>query len=321
MTATWLAKTIMKQWEVIPVSPDMEIGTSQEIFRHQRFVQATPEERQRIMLESSQKKYDEELGYPWDHYFGMDLSTLLQDKVALDLGCFNGGRGVAWCERYRLARLIGVDVAPTFIEAANQFAVARGARAQFQIAKGERLPLESDSVDAVLSFDVLEHVQDVQQTLKECFRVLRPGGRLFIVFPGYYQPIEHHLAFVTRLPGIQYFFSGATLTRAYFEILQERGENARWYRRSSAVLEPWERGNTINGTTLWAFRKHIASMEWKVLRHSRRPIGSIGRNLSKKPAYRLMAALFWPLTWVPGLQEILLHRITYILEKPVSAGS
>jgi hypothetical protein len=29
-----------------------------------------------------------------------------------------------------------------------------------------------------------------------------------------------------------------------------------------------------------------------------------------------MSALFYPLAWIPGLEEIFLHRISYILQKP-----
>ncbi len=42
-----------------------------------------------------------------------------------------------------------------------------------------RLSFDSESLEAVLSFDVLEHVPDYASAIKESFRVLRPGGRLF----------------------------------------------------------------------------------------------------------------------------------------------
>lgn len=40
-----------------------------------------------------------------------------------------------------------------------------------------------NSLDAVLSFDVLEHVPDYHRAIKEFARVLRPGGRLIATFP------------------------------------------------------------------------------------------------------------------------------------------
>jgi SAM-dependent methyltransferase len=42
------------------------------------------------------------------------------------------------------------------------------------------VPVEDGSFDAVLSTQVLEHVEDPGLYLSECFRVLRPGGRLLL---------------------------------------------------------------------------------------------------------------------------------------------
>ena len=318
MNTVGLAKAIMKLGEVRPASPLKEIGACQEVFRHERFVRAAEADRRAIMLASSQKRYAEEQTYPLDNYFGVDLMPYLTEREVLDLGCFTAGRSVAWCERYRFKRLLGIDVAPEFIEAATQFAQSKRVDARFEVAHGETLPLESESVDAIISFDVFEHVRNLRQTLSECRRVLRPGGRLMVVFPSYYQPVEHHLALATRIPGLQYLFSGATLTRAYYEILRERGSDAQWYWRDAPELEAWEKGNTINGTTYRGFGKLIREGGWKVVMNSRAPIGSIGRNASRKLSYRLMSRLFVPLTALPGLQEVFLHRVTYILEKPAN---
>jgi 2-polyprenyl-3-methyl-5-hydroxy-6-metoxy-1,4-benzoquinol methylase len=315
MMSVQLAKSFMKMWEAVPAPPERAVGELQEVFRHRVFREGTEADRQAIMLESSRSKYRSELAYPWDHYFGTELAPLLADRVALDLGCFTGGRSVAWFERYRLRFIHGIDVEPEYIEAATQFAALQKVSARYHLATGEALPFADGELDAVLSFDVFEHVQDVRQTLQQCHRILKPGGRLFVVFPGYFHPTEHHLSLATRLPGIHYIFSGKTLVRAYHELLQERGEEAGWYRRSSPQLQRWERGNTINGTTLAKFRGFIRAGGWKVLLHSTRPIGSIGRNATKLRAAALLSPAFGLAARLPGLQEIFLHRITYILEK------
>lgn len=46
-----------------------------------------------------------------------------------------------------------------------------------------RLSLADASVDAVLTFDVLEHIPDYRRALAECFRVLAPGGALLLTAP------------------------------------------------------------------------------------------------------------------------------------------
>ena len=52
--------------------------------------------------------------------------------------------------------------------------------ASVEIAPDGTLPLPDASVDAVLSTQVLEHVLDPGVYLDECYRVLRPGGRMLL---------------------------------------------------------------------------------------------------------------------------------------------
>ncbi len=46
-------------------------------------------------------------------------------------------------------------------------------------ARAERLPYEDGRFDAVVMLNVLDHVDDPEQALRETRRVLRPGGTLF----------------------------------------------------------------------------------------------------------------------------------------------
>lgn len=59
-------------------------------------------------------------------------------------------------------------------------------------AAGERLPYADSSFDAVLSNEVIEHVQDDRAALTEIARVLRPGGRLLLFCPNRWYPVEQH---------------------------------------------------------------------------------------------------------------------------------
>jgi SAM-dependent methyltransferase len=52
--------------------------------------------------------------------------------------------------------------------------------ASIEIRPDGTVPIEDASVDAVLSTQVLEHVEDPALYLAECFRVLRPGGRMLL---------------------------------------------------------------------------------------------------------------------------------------------
>ena len=56
----------------------------------------------------------------------------------------------------------------------------------------EALPYPSGSFDVVLSHEVLEHVQNDRQAMRELVRVLRPGGRAVIFAPNRWYPFETH---------------------------------------------------------------------------------------------------------------------------------
>lgn len=315
MNTIHIAKLMMQLFEYHPQYSEIGVGELNEIFNHKCFIDADESKRNTMRLRSSESKYNSEVQYPWDNYFGFDLFPFLKGKTALDLGCFTGGKSVAWFERYKLQKITGIDIKDVYIDAAVQFADKHNVNADFKVCFGESLPFEDDTFDAILSFDVFEHVQNVQRTLHECYRVLKTGGRLFIVFPSYYHPKETHLNLVTKTPCIHWFFRGETLIRAYYDILEERGDDASWYKRSSPCLESWERGNTLNGTTLSQFKKLIGNMHWRSVRQINKPVGSVGRNISHNKVIKKISMLFFPLTFLPGIRELLLHRITFILEK------
>jgi SAM-dependent methyltransferase len=51
------------------------------------------------------------------------------------------------------------------------------------VGVAEKLPFDDGSCDGVILQAVLEHVVDENDTLAECFRVLRPGGRVLVEIP------------------------------------------------------------------------------------------------------------------------------------------
>lgn len=267
------------------------------------------------MIASAQGIYEDELRYPWDNYFGRDLTPLVKGAHALDLGCFTGGRAVAWSRRYGLASISGIDTTDVFIEAAKAFAEREKVPATFVVGRGERLPFDDQAFNAILSFDVLEHVQDPASVLAECRRVLKPGGRAFLVFPGFFHPFEHHLSHVTTAPFIHYVFTPRVLLEAYCAILDERGDAATWYSRQPRALQSWERGNTINGLTLRRFRRLAAQAGLLIEQQVRKPLGSVGRRTTGRASYQVVASLMRPFTRLPLAEEALLHRGVFILRR------
>ena len=59
------------------------------------------------------------------------------------------------------------------------------------VADGHALPLGDETVAAVLLMEVLEHVPDPSRLLRECARVLAPGGHLCVTAPQYHITHNH----------------------------------------------------------------------------------------------------------------------------------
>ncbi|MEQ6250538.1 bifunctional 2-polyprenyl-6-hydroxyphenol methylase/3-demethylubiquinol 3-O-methyltransferase UbiG [Sulfitobacter sp. HNIBRBA3233] len=100
-----------------------------------------------------------------------------QGKQVLDLGCAGGFMAEALDDRG--ARVTGIDPAKDAIAAARGHAQAGGRDIRYDVGAGETLPYEDSSFDAVVCVDVLEHVQDLSEVLRNVARVLRPGGTFF----------------------------------------------------------------------------------------------------------------------------------------------
>jgi SAM-dependent methyltransferase len=96
----------------------------------------------------------------------------------LDAGCGTGGF-LRWAlDLGAFEHVSGVDISPEAIELARR-QVPEG---DLGVAPVAELPFEPDSFDVVVMNDVLQHVleREVQQSLGEVRRVLRPGGVLFL---------------------------------------------------------------------------------------------------------------------------------------------
>lgn len=74
---------------------------------------------------------------------------------------------------------------------------------------GGRFPVDDGSVDFVVSFQVLEHVDSTEQIIQECLRVLKSGGIMYHVCPNYHSFYEGHynllwLPFLSKKTGRWY---------------------------------------------------------------------------------------------------------------------
>lgn len=100
----------------------------------------------------------------------------------LDAGCGTGGLIRRMAEERPLWQWAGVDLSPLAIEFTRRRCPPG---TELREAAVTELPWSDGVFDAVVSADVLYHVDDDAAALREFFRVLRPGGRLVINVPAY----------------------------------------------------------------------------------------------------------------------------------------
>lgn len=79
----------------------------------------------------------------------------------------------------KTGRVIGVDPTDPMLDKARTAATKLGAaHVEFRKGSADQLPVDSDTIDIVISNGVLNLAADKQPAFREIVRVLKPGGRL-----------------------------------------------------------------------------------------------------------------------------------------------
>jgi len=306
-----LAVNIIKLYPSYPNENDLRIS---EIFRHDNYTRVSIEQQNQIKLNSAMFRYNQEKQKSFfDIFFPYMQFNEFYDKKILDLGCFTGGKLVFWMQRYGFREGRGIDISPVFADAGNIFAKKMGVKnVIFDTGFGENLPYASNSFDFIVSYDVFEHVQNLEQVMQECCRVLKPGGKILFAFPPYFALGEEHFTLITKMIGLQWFFSGKTLTKAYNEIIAERGKEADWY--APGKTQEWEKLPALNGTTVADFRHIIAkNKRWKILYCNKNTFAH--RTGLNSRLLRFMRILIKIPASLPIFEEFFLSRICCSFEK------
>ncbi len=103
----------------------------------------------------------------------------MRGRRVLEIGCGNGADGVMFAQHG--AAYTGVDLTAAAVAATRKHFAVMGLAGDFQLANAERLAFPDESFDVVYSYGVLHHTPDPSQALREVYRVLRPGGRAFVM--------------------------------------------------------------------------------------------------------------------------------------------
>lgn len=113
-----------------------------------------------------------------------ELLDVNEGQEILDVGCGTGGAVHVFGSRVGGAgRVVGLDISKTMIDEARRRTAGLSLPIEFRQGDAHRLPFPDNSFDRCFALRLLEIIDDPVAVLIEMYRVLRPGGRLYINAP------------------------------------------------------------------------------------------------------------------------------------------
>ena len=204
-------------------------------------------------------------GLPTQH------AGIKEGDIVLDLG---SGAGIDAFVARRIVgkrgRVIGVDMTPEMITLARQNAAKLGYdNVEFRFGEIERVPIETATVDVVVSNCVLNLVPNKARAFSEIFRVLRPGAHFCvsdIVATGELsEPMRQAAALYVGC------FAGALPRENYLRVIEEAGfENVKVAETKPIELADGVLQRHIDESQIAAFRESGVNLQ-SITVHARKP--------------------------------------------------
>ena len=98
-------------------------------------------------------------------------------KKILDVGCGTGELLYVFENGYKNVEAHGLDISPKMLEKAKE----RTSNVEYKEGNVEKLPYDNDTFDIVVNSASFHHYENPQKALEEMRRVLKPGGKLYVL--------------------------------------------------------------------------------------------------------------------------------------------
>lgn len=169
-----------------------------------------------------------------------------QAQHIVDVGCGIGGSSLYLAQKFN-AKATGITLSPFQAARAKERAEAAGlsSKTEFLVANAQNMPFADDSFDLVWALESGEHMPDKVQFMRECYRVLKPGGKLIMVTwchrPTDELPLtadeQKHLADIYRVYCLPYVISLPEYEAIARNLCLQNIRTADW---STAVAPFWD---------------------------------------------------------------------------------
>ena len=156
-----------------------------------------------------------------------DLTGQLEGQRILDLGCGVGTCAIEYGMRGN--QTIGVDYTFQAVQAGQELSRSKGlAATNFCVGDVSTLPFHNHTFDGIIASDIFEHLvpEVLDRTVGECARVLKPGGRLYVMtWPTRYRYIFNSRVFLACV--VPLFWLPQRWLKAYVRFLDRT--IVQWY--------------------------------------------------------------------------------------------
>lgn len=152
------------------------------------------------------------------------IGVTVYEKDVLEIGCGRGG--ISICIAMNAANSVtGIDISDDALRTAEKVKgiyeyrkLIRKDVVSFKKENVEQLSFPDESFDVVIADNVFEHVANLSHTIKECKRVLKKGGILYVPnFPPIYSRFGPHLKYGSKIPWLHVFFTEKAICRAVYK--------------------------------------------------------------------------------------------------------
>lgn len=230
-----------------------------------------------------------------------NIDEMFKDKVVLDIGCGAGGKTIYYASK-GVKRIVGVEILGKYREEAENLAKKYDMDDKFEFvcADAAKTPFEDETFDTIIMNDAMEHVDEPEKVLDECYRILKKNGKLYLNFPPYNHPYGAHLSDAIGMPWVHVFFSEKTLIETYKELVKDLPDGKdRIEFRISKKSDGTEYFSYINKMTIKRANKILENSSFSIEYYSEEPL----RSIFKYPAK------------LPILKEFLVKMVVCVLRK------